>query len=50
MKNGIVSITVSENVPIRRSRRLANMDANGNKLPSLEGSDQEVDTTEVKND
>ncbi|CAF1302454.1 unnamed protein product [Rotaria sordida] len=38
-------ITVSENVPVRRSRRLANMDVNGNKLPSPEESDNEMDTT-----
>lgn len=47
-KNWIRSVTVSETVPVRRSRRLAHMDANGKKLPSPEVSDQEMDTTEVK--
>ena len=47
-KNWILSVTVSETVPVRRSRRLAHMDINGNKLPSPEVSDQEMDTTEVK--
>ncbi len=37
------SVTVSENVPVRRSRRLANMDVDGNKLPTPEGSDNEMD-------
>ncbi len=41
------SVTVSENVPVRRSRRIAHMDVNGDKLPSPEGSDNEMDTTEV---
>ena len=41
------SVTVSENVPVRRSRRLAHMDTNGNKLSSPEASDNEMDTTQV---
>ena len=41
------SVTVSEIVPVRRSRRIAHMDVNGNKLPSPEVSDGEADTTEV---
>jgi len=40
-------VTVSENVPVRRSRRLARMDVNGNKLSSPEGSDNEMDTANV---
>lgn len=47
-KNWILSVTVSETVPVRRSRRLAHMNVNGEKLPSPEVSDQEMDTTEVK--
>ncbi|CAF3757890.1 unnamed protein product [Adineta steineri] len=44
-KNGYKYVTISENVPVRRSRRLAHMDINGNKLPSPEESDNEMDTT-----
>ncbi len=40
-------MTVSENVPVRRSRRLANMDADGNRLPSPEVNDNEMDTNQV---
>jgi hypothetical protein len=36
---------VSENVPVRRSRRLAHMDVNGNKRSSPEVSDTETDST-----
>ncbi len=45
--NTFFSVTVSENVPVRRSRRLARMDVNGNKLSSPEGSDNEMDTANV---
>ncbi|CAF3320699.1 unnamed protein product [Rotaria socialis] len=38
-------ITVSENIPVRRSLRLANMDVDGNKIASPEESDNEMDTT-----
>jgi hypothetical protein len=40
-------VTVSEAVPVRRSRRLAHRDVNGNRLPSPEASDNEMDTTQV---
>lgn len=43
------SVTVSETVPVRRSRRLAHMDINGNKLASPEVSDEEMDTAPVSN-
>ncbi|CAF0985203.1 unnamed protein product [Adineta ricciae] len=42
-------ITVSENVPVRRSRRLAHMDVDGNKLPSPEVSDSEMNANEDEN-
>ncbi|CAF3988602.1 unnamed protein product, partial [Rotaria magnacalcarata] len=38
-------LDVSENIPVRRSRRLANMDVDGNKIASPEESDNEMDTT-----
>ncbi|CAF1157916.1 unnamed protein product [Rotaria sp. Silwood1] len=38
-------ITVAEKIPVRRSRRLAHMDVDGNKIPSPEESDNEMDTT-----
>ncbi|CAF3572717.1 unnamed protein product [Rotaria sp. Silwood1] len=40
-------ITVAEKIPVRRSRRLAHKDVDGNKLPSPEESDNEMDTTKV---
>ena len=43
----IFSITVTENVPVRRSRRLAHMDVNGNKLPSPEVSENEMNVNVV---
>lgn len=42
------SLTVSENIPVRRSRRLAHMDVDGNKLSTPEGSDNEEDGKKVR--
>ena len=47
-KRDVKFVTVTENVPVRRSRRLANLDVHGNKLPTPEQTEDETENQQPK--